>query len=371
MLLLTGSGGGAGPIRRFVLPAIFVATLFITLFNRRPEPPDPAKPGRIVMTISGPTMGTSYTVKLVGPATISDDEAKLKAALTDALNRVNASMSTYRDDSEISRFNRSMSTAAQPVGDDMRTVLAEAHVIYAQSKGAFDATVGPLVEAWGFGPKGPKHVPSAEQLGQLLEKTGMKHLVLDTTGQTLRKTIPEVQVDLSAIAKGYGVDEMSRALTAAGVTDYLVEVGGELRASGLSPKGKPWRVGIEKPLTDRRSIQEVIALENQSMATSGDYRNYREVDGRRISHTIDPRSGKPIEHTLASVTVIAPNCSTADAWATALNVLGPDAGLKVARAQKLAALFMVRSGSDGFKVETTPEFEAIRTRSKGAQPGTK
>ena len=235
------SPGPAAPaIRHALSTSLFVGALFVTLFNRRPETADVVD-GRIAMTISGPTMGTTYTIKMVGPSSMRADEAKLKSAIDNALKRVNESMSTYQETSEISRFNRQESTSAMPISNEMNIVLSEAETIYRLSDGAFDATVGPLVKAWGFGPDGPRNTPTDIELADLKMRTGMNQLKRDGAAKTLAKLHPDAELDLSAIAKGYGVDEIGRALATAGVTDYLVEVGGELRARGNSPKGRPWQ----------------------------------------------------------------------------------------------------------------------------------
>ena len=368
MLMLTGTSDGPGPIRRFLLPGLFVLALFVALYMRRPGTQTVDTNAPIMMTVSGPTMGTSYTVKLVGPSALTERQSEIKAAIESSLQSVNSSMSTYIKTSEISRFNTNTSTKPVEVSSGFLTVLDRALTISKASNGAFDATVGPLVNAWGFGPDGERKDPSDDEIDALKSRTGMHLITIDPSARTVTKQQSDLAIDLSAIAKGYGVDEIARALDRLKIENYLVEIVGELRARGQSRKIRPWRVGIEKPVSDRRAIQEVIALDNQSMATSGDYRNYREVDGKRISHTIDPRTGRPIEHTLASVTVISADCAGADGWATALNVLGSEAGLKTAQNNKLAALFIIRQPDGTFKEEMTAAFKSIRERSKAPNP---
>jgi thiamine biosynthesis lipoprotein len=238
-------------------------------------------------------------------------------------------------------------------------VLKVAEFVSLRSDGAFDITVGPLVEAWGFGSRGAEEqAPSERSLQALLSDVGYRLLVLDAAEKKLRKTRPAVEVDLSAIAKGYGVDRIAEALDGLGHHEYLVELGGELRARGQRLDGNPWRVAIEKPSEDLRRIHQVLELKNRAMATSGDYRNYYELDGRRISHTLDPRSGRPLDHSLASVSVLHERAVLADAWATALNVLGENAGYTLAIEEGLAAYFITRSAPGKFESRSTPSFAA-------------
>lgn len=348
--------GEPGALRRFVLPILFMAGLLALLYERRPEPD--AAPSTFVQ-LRGATMGTSYTVKVVGEL----DEAGQRAladAVERALGGVDGAMSTYKPESELSRLNRLPADTPFHASPELRLVLEEARRVHALSGGAFDVTVGPLVNRWGFGP-GKKHdaPPDDGELAALRARVG--DALLRWEGDTLLKARADVYVDLSAIAKGYGVDKVAEAIEAGGHERYLVEVGGEVRVRGTNPDGKPWQVGVEKPVGGAdQPVQEVVPLGTGSLATSGDYRNYYERDGKRISHTIDARTGRPIEHRLASVTVIHPSCTTADALATALNVLGPEAGLELATREKLAALFIVRTEAGEFELRRTPEFDALR-----------
>ncbi len=348
---------GPSALRRFVLPGLFVAALFVVLFLRRPE----TAGGERVVRLEGPTMGTQYHVTVVLPTDGPDEEA-LKAAVDGALAEVNGAMSTYLADSALSRFNRHAGAGAFDAPPGLIVVVAQALAISAATGGAFDVTVGPLVRAWGFGPDKPGDAPDAAALAALRQRVGWRMLTVDEAAGTLSKARPDLEVDLSAIAKGYGVDRAAAALAGLGAERYLVEVGGEVVARGTNPDGQPWRVGIAKPALDGSGgVQEVVALSGRAMATSGDYRNYREVDGERVSHTIDPRTARPITHGLASVSVVADDCTTADAWATALNVLGPEAGLAAATERNLAALFIIRSPDGaGFTTQATPAFEALR-----------
>ena len=296
---------------------------------------------------SGSTMGTTWNVKVVG---LRGDPKAAQAAVASALDAVDQAMSTWKPGSELSRFNRH-AEGPFAVSAPMREVLTLAQDVSARSDGAFDVTVAPLVDAWGFGPPGDQPEPSPETLELLRASVGSQLLQLSDAGVT--KASPQVKVDLSAIAKGYGVDRAAEALEALGATRYLVEVGGELRVRGLNAEGQPWQVGVERPDPAGRAVQRVVPLRDVGLATSGDYRNFYERGGRRVSHTIDPRTGRPIEHALASVTVVADTCARADAWATALNVLGPVAGLEVARREKLSAWFLTRQPDGGLSESGT------------------
>ena len=309
-------------------------------------------------------MGTTFRVTVVAPTLSGAQEAAVARAIEGELALVDRLMSNYRPDSEITAFNEHASTAPFPLSPPFVEVLEIAQEVSALSDGAFDVTIPPLLEAWGFGPRGAPNAPppSDEVLAALAARVGWQKLRLDPAAGTLAKADPSVVLDLSAIAPGYAADRIARALEAADLPRYYVDVGGEIRARGANPAGQPWRVGIERPAITRDappSLQEVVHLDDGALATSGDYRSYREVEGRRISHTIDPRTRAPIRHALASVTVVHRDAAHADALATALNVLGPDAGMERARRHGLAVLMIVRAG-DGFEVRTSPAFDALR-----------
>ena len=309
-------------------------------------------------TFSGRTMGTTWSVhlanKTLGPAGMRQATAAVQAALDEVV----ASMSSWDSDSELSRFNASSSTEPQVISASILTVLEAAQTVSEKTNGAFDVTVSPLVEAWGFGAAEiPDQPPSQTEIERLLNQTDYRQLILDPTQGTLAKQQAGMEIDLSAIAKGYGVDRAVEALEELGYANYLVEVGGELRARGRRLDGKLWRVAIESPSDGVRGIHRILNLEDIAMATSGDYRNFYESEGRRVSHTLDPRTGRPIEHGLASVSVLHPSATGADAWATALNVLGPDSGYARAEEKGLAAYFIVREPTgDPFSVRMTPAF---------------
>jgi thiamine biosynthesis lipoprotein len=347
--------------RRWILPGLFVIALFVVVFTRGH---DDATPARSITTFTGPTMGSTYAVKVVTGPLDPKSHQTIERAIAETLASIDLSMSTWRPDSELSRFNTAQTTDPVVISAPLQAVIGEAIRIGQLSGGAFDVTVGPLVNAWGFGPAGEQSPPDEATLAALRARVGLDKLVLDPAAGTLRKTRPDVYVDLSAIAPGHGVDRIALALEALGYDEYLVEISGELRARGHNADDEPWRVGIERPASlpdaDARAIREVITLDDASLATSGDYRNYYERDGKRLSHTIDPRTGRPIEHRLASVSVVTARSSTADALATALNVLGPDEGFAFAEAQGLAALFIVRAPDGTFSERVTAAFAAMR-----------
>ena len=308
--------------------------------------------------LQGRTMGTTYNVKVV--ATIDEVEAlQLQQKIDAALQQVNQEMSTYIPDSEISRFNQSTSLEPVEVSSSLARVLAESLRLGKLSEGKLDVTVGPLVNLWGFGPEQrPETVPSDEALAKTKNRIGLDNLVL--VGNKLSKKIPDLYVDLSTIAKGYGVDIVAELLEANGFHNYLVEVGGELRLKGFKHTGELWAIAIEKPIFDplgeHRAVQQVIIPKDNAVATSGDYRNYFEADGERFSHIIDPDSGKPIHHNLVAVTVIAPSSMTADGLSTMLMVMGAKQGMDFAIKHDLAALFIAKS-EDGFNEQFTVKFK--------------
>ena len=314
----------------------------------------------------GETMGTYYVVKVAAQVPVAE-LLGLQSDIEERLVAINDRMSTYQDDSELSRFNQRQDTEPAEVSQALFEVVATAQQVAEDTGGAFDVTVGPLVNAWGFGPTGvpePK-VDEAEQL-RLLELIGWQKLEL-TPGAVpgggggdgspmLRKLHPELYVDLSGIAKGFAVDALTDLLAEHGYAATWVEVGGEVRASGLSGRGAPWRLGIERPSEQPGVVQRIVPLSDAAVATSGDYRNYIEVEGRRVSHLLDPRRAEPIGHRLASVSVVDDRCMIADALATALMVMGEDEGLRWAEEHGVAALFLVREG-DGFVEFATSTFD--------------
>lgn len=304
---------------------------------------------------SGPTMGTAYRVSLAERLSVKDTET-LRAGVEAALGRVDALMSTCRAESELSRFN-----ASPPAGEwteiapETATVIAEALRAGTISGGGFDATVGPLVDLWGFGPRHGDGVPSDEAIADASALTGLDAFRFDPARGAVSKSRSGLEVDLSGVAKGHAADLVAARLDAAGLHSYLIDVGGELKARGRKADGSLWRVGIERPLPGRRQVQRVVAMDGGAVATSGDYRNFFERGGRRYSHTIDPRTGCPVTHALASVSVLAGRAMTADALSTAMMVLGPDEGLALAERLGVPALFMLRK-HDGVVERATRGF---------------
>jgi len=321
---------------------------------------EPASQQRTMTSFSGPTMGTQYSVKVVSAEPLAASvQEKMAADISEALALVDAKMSTYRDDSELSRFNAAKTTEAFPLSSDTISVMAYAQRISAETGGAFDITVGPLVNAWGFGPDGRVSPPSESELAKLRQRVGYEKITVDTNTNTVRKSQADIYCDLSAIAKGYAVDHVALHLDDYDLAGYMIEVGGEVRTKGTNADGGAWRIGIEQPDTGERRARRVIGMSRISMATSGDYRNFYTADGARVSHTIDPRTGSPVRHGLASVTVLANQCLLADAYATALMVLGPEEGYRFAEEHNLAALFIMRTEDGGYEERTTNGFAGL------------
>jgi thiamine biosynthesis lipoprotein len=297
------------------------------------------------LVFSGQTMGTSYHIKVVpGEVPVPGD---IEAGVFAALDAVDRAMTTYDDQSELMRLNRAPLGEAFPVSAPLFEVLAIAHRVYRDSAGAFDPTVGPLVDLWGFGPApGDDRVPSDGAIDALRANLGYDALGLDAEPPRATRR-RDIRLDLSAVAKGYGADRAAAYLRGLGFDDFMVEVGGEMALAGHNAEGKPWQVAVETPTSDGRGIQRIIGVSDAGLATSGDYRNYFERDGVRFSHTIDPRSGRPIRHGLASVTVIMPTAAEADALATAFMVMGEDEALRLAEARDIPLFLLVKEG-DGF-----------------------
>ncbi len=340
--------------RRFIVPAVFVAALFLVVLFRQPD--RSADVDQWVVT--GPAFGTTFTVKVVAEGEGTAVKTELAALVRDVIDRVDRAMSTYRADSEINVFNRH-GVEVFPASRDFAVVVAEAQRVSRLTGGAFDITVGPLVDAWGFGPGGATESPDDETLLDLLFFTGFQQLQVDESSNTVRKSRPECRIDLSAIAKGFAVDQVAAAIYDSGIARYMVEIGGEVATRGRNGRDEVWRIGIERPDSGGRAVHVAIPLADLALATSGDYRNFFFRDGRRVSHTIDPRTGRPITHDLASVSVVHASCMTADAIATALEVLGPDEGFSLAESLDLPALFLLRTGENEFEEKRTSVWNAL------------
>lgn len=317
-----------------------------------------------VTALRGSTMATTWSVQVAGP--VADRDA-LRTAVQATLDRIESLMSTYRANSEVSRFNASPSLDWVAVDRETCEVVRLALDVSALSGGAFDITVAPLVNLWGFGPDGTiTRRPGPERIEALREATGYRRLGADCARPAIRKSHPALAIDLSAIAKGYAADAVAALLEREAMTGYLVEIGGEMRLRGSKPDGSAWRIGIEAPDREQRAVFDALAVTDAAVATSGDYRNYVEIDGRFYSHTIDPRTGNPVEHATAAVTVIAQSTAFADAMATALLVLGSDDGLALAERENIAALFLVRTATGVESIASTG-FTESRDRANHAR----
>lgn len=287
-------------------------------------------------------MGTSFTIKVsVLPENISIDQ--LKSKIDNKLKILDSQFSTYKSDSELSKINNNQTFDWINVSEPLFTVLKAANTISEFSDGAFDITIGPLVNMWGFGPD-PSVIsePDPLEITEKLKQIGFRNLVFDDQFR-IKKKIPSLYIDLSAIAKGYAVDQIAELLDQENVNHYMVEIGGELQLKGMNINNEPWKIAIEKPEVNQRKIQKVLSITDIAMATSGDYRNYFEVDGVRYSHTIDPRTGYPITHKLASVTILSETTMEADALATSMMVLGSDEGFQIAEKNNILALFIIKT----------------------------
>ena len=309
-----------------------------------------------VVHLQGETMGTTYNVKYVVPEG-SEPQSDLKKKIDKRLNEINALMSTYDTGSELSRFNQNRYTKPYPVSAETLTVVNEALRLGEMSNNVLDVTVGPLVNLWGFGPnKRPETVPTEQQINDVRAYVGLDKI--STTDTALIKSHPMVYVDLSTIAKGYGVDQVAAILEQQEIHNFLVEIGGEMRLKGHRGNGDEWLVAIEKPVTTERAVQKILSVGTNAIATSGDYRNYYEQEGKRYSHLIDPRTGKPITHNLVAVTVVSPSSMTADGLATALIVMGWEEARSLAEKEDLAVL-LIRKTDDGFEEYVSPAFEQV------------
>lgn len=305
--------------------------------------------------LTGETMGTSYRLVLSGQLN-QFESASLQSDVDQALNRLEDQMSTWRPESELSRFNYSSSTDWFPVSHDTAFVVSKAKQIWEISNGAFDPTVAPLIKLWHFAEDpGEQSLPSDSDIEQAKTAIGFAEIDVRLDPPALLKKRPELQLNLSAIAKGYAVDLVAKLLTERVSGGHLVEIGGEMRSFGRKADGSSWTAGIEIPDAMPRQIQAALHLDDQSLATSGDYRNYFEVDGQRYSHTIDPATGWPVTHNLTSVSVLADDCLTADALATAIEVLGPERGMKLAEQENVAIYQIIRSDS-GFDIRVSDAF---------------
>ncbi|AOT07256.1 FAD:protein FMN transferase [Pseudoalteromonas luteoviolacea] len=305
--------------------------------------------------INGKTMGTTYNIK-VFPGPVSLEAQRFKQEVDEALVVVNQSMSTYIPDSEINRFNRLEANTVMPISSDFRAVIAES-IRLGESTKTLDVTMGPLIDLWGFGPdKRPTKRPSQSDIEAMQANIGVNKLAL--TDEGLAKSLPHLELSFSATAKGYGIDKVAELIEKKGLSNYMVEIGGELRISGNKPDGSPWRIAIEKPdaPAGQRQIHRVVEPGNNAIATSGDYRIFYEMDGEVFTHLIDPGTGRPVRHDLVSVTVLHPSAMTADGLATALTVMGTQRARDYAEAHNLP-VYLISKTDAGLETFSSTAFK--------------
>lgn len=313
-----------------------------------------------LVELNGKTQGTTYSIKIVDLKLSSDNSSreKLHKEIDSILVEISNQMSTWQKDSEISEFNSSKTTDWFPVSLDFVNVVETSQIISEKSNGALDISVGALANLWGFGPvKKDEVIPSDKEIEDAKKLCDYKKISFRKDEPAIKKEIEDITIDLSAVAQGFSVDKLCDYLYSLNYKNYLVEIGGEVKTAGKNHLGENWKIGISVP-DGSFDIQKVISLENSAVSTSGDYRDYFEKDGVRFSHTIDTKTGKPITHSLASVTVVCKNCADADGLSTAIDVLGPEAGYELAIKEKLAVLLIVKT-ENGFNEKMTPEFESL------------
>jgi len=333
-------------MRKKILFSAFLFIVIATVYRFSTFSPE-------LVSFSGPTMGTTYTVKFYTTENVKKP-SDLKVGVDAALVRVNKLMSTYDPNSELSVFNKLPANQFSNISEDMAYVIDKALLISEMSGGEYDITIGPLVNLWGFGPGNREDkVPSELLIDEAKSRVGYHYLKLDGRRLTKEKNI---YVDLSSIAKGYGVDMVAQVLQSKGVRSYLIEVGGEILSKGVKADGESWKVAIESPAGGHEIVERILSVTDVAVATSGDYRNYFEKNGVRYSHTISPKTGRPITHRLVSVTVVDKTTTMADGLATAITVLGPEKGFEFAQKNGIAAYLLIKTDfgfeerpSDAFK----------------------
>ncbi len=343
---------------RFFFLKVLVSALLLTLLSgcsqtKRAE----------VVSLSGSTMGTTWSVSLL-PDSVEINPAILENKIQQRLDQINALMSTYDPDSEISRFNNQLNNDWFPVSAETAEVIRLSQQISQLTGGAFDISVGPLVELWGFGASQRREqIPTVEEINEELARVGYEKLELRDEPAAIRKKVPQLRIDLSAIAKGYAVDLVAVLIKEQGVHNFLLEIGGEIQSAGQRGDGTPWRLGIEKPLDGVREVETVFQLSGTALATSGNYRNFYVENGQRYVHTINPENGWPIRHKLASATVLDSSCARADALATALMVLGEEKGRELCEKYRIAAYFLIHE-NDAIIEYRSPAFMAFIKKMK-------
>jgi thiamine biosynthesis lipoprotein len=331
---------------------LVVVLMLLPISGCQPENQDKS------IRFSGLTMGTTWSVIML-PDGDGTDVAALRTLLQKRLDKINSLMSTYDPASELSRFNNQTGTDWFAISEETAQVIDLSLEISRLTGGAFDVTVAPLVELWGFGAtERGETIPTEDQISKSLARVGYKNLQLRRNPTAIKKQIPQLRIDLSAVAKGYAADRLAGLLTRQGISNYLVEIGGELQISGRRGDGAAWQIAIEQPLDDAREVAAVFPLTNIALATSGNYRNFYLENGQRYAHTLDPVSGKPIRHKLASATVLDPTCARADALATALMVMGEEKGRRFCEKNRIAAYFLIHE-NESIEVYASPAFQKI------------
>lgn len=333
--------------------------LFVALMSLLMGCDDTSSKAHDAMVLEGKTMGTVWRVSLAGVE--AGRRAALQQRIQQRLDADDAELSTWKPTSVLSRFNQSRATTPQPVSENMADIVTIALRIGKKTSGAMDITVGPLVNLWGFGPdKQPSHIPDDCQIAAAKALTGLQHLrvIQGGEGQWLQKDLPGLYVDLSTVGEGFATDHLARLMEQEGINNYLVSVGGAVLSRGMNAQNQPWRVAIQKPTDRENAVQARVDLQGHGISTSGSYRNYYELDGRRLSHIIDPATGRPIDHKLVSATVIATTALEADGWDTGLMVLGTEKAKALAIKEKLAVYLITREG-DRFVSWMSPQFSAF------------
>lgn len=320
---------------------------------------------RSALVLEGKTMGTVWRVSLAGVD--PQRKAAIQQVIQQQLDHDDQTLSTWKQDSVLSRFNQYQGIDPQPVSADMADIVVEALRIGNKTGGAMDITVGPLVNLWGFGPATPPvHTPTDAEIAAAKAQTGLQHLhvIQGVEGQWLQKDLPSLYVDLSTMGEGYATDHLARLMEQQGITNYLVSVGGAVLSRGVNANNQTWRVAIQKPTDRENAVEARVDLQGHGISTSGSYRNYYELDGKRISHVIDPTTGRPIEHKLVSATVIATTALEADGWDTGLMVLGTERAKALALKEHLAVYLISKQG-DGFTHWMSPQFKSFLIDQEG------
>ena len=339
-------------MKKIVLAAVVLLGLLTAGCDRQQEKDS-------ALVLAGKTMGTQWRVNMVGVS--SEREAELRTKIQQQLDKDDQELSTWKKDSVLSRFNQRHDDQPQPISANMADIITLSLRIGRLTDGAMDITVGPLVNLWGFGPDmQPLHTPSQKEIDRAKAQVGLQHLqVIERADSAwLQKDLPELYVDLSTMGEGFATDHLARLMEQEGIHNYLVSVGGAVLTRGHNLGGKNWRVAIQKPTDRENAVQALVNLQGHGISTSGSYRNYYELDGKRISHVIDPQTGRPIEHRLVSATVIATTALEADGWDTGLMVLGTEKARALALRENLA-VYLVTKNDQGFSSWMSPQFQAF------------